>query len=279
MINILMSGNSKVFDGVLTLMLSIFKRNKIKDEIFNFYIFTADCTYLKEEYTPISDNMIEFLDGVAKSYNKENKVIKYDVTEYYNQEFKGSPNELCYCSPFTLLRLLLDLIPNMPSKLLYLDVDIMFNNDIHLLYDVDIKGYEYAAARDQYGKFLVNPNYINAGVLLFNVDEIKKTKLLTKARALIRKKHLPFADQSAIIRSTTKRKLLEQKFNCQGMLTKKTVVRHFAKRLYFTPYIHVDNIKQWNVEKVHKVLKYHQFDDIYEEYFKLKKEFEVSYGK
>ena len=37
--NILFSGNVKVFDGMLTCMLSIFMRTK-SEEPYNFYIFT-----------------------------------------------------------------------------------------------------------------------------------------------------------------------------------------------------------------------------------------------
>ena len=71
--------------------------------------------------------------------------------------------------------------------------------------------------------------------------------------------------------------MLPQRFNDQKFLHKnRTVVRHFSKRLFWLPYPHTDNIKQWHVDKVHKVFKYHQFDDIYEKYFKLKEEFEKS---
>lgn len=61
--------------------------------------------------------------------------------------------------------------------MLYLDVDILFNRDITLLYDIDVSEYEYVAARDHYGKYLLNPNYINAGVLLFNMKKIKQSGL------------------------------------------------------------------------------------------------------
>jgi len=158
----------------------------------------------------------------------------------------------------------------MPDKLLYLDVDVMFNKDIRLLYDIDVTDYEYAAARDHYGKFLVNPNYINAGVLLFNLKKMKETNILGKARELIKVKKLVFADQSALIRCTTKRKLLSQRFNDQKFLYKNTVVRHFSKRLFWLPYPHTDNIKQWHVDMVHRVFKYHMFDDILDEYLTFK---------
>ena len=278
MINILFSGNSKVFDGVLTTMLSIFKRTQTK-EPFTIYIYTMDITRIKPEYTAIDDKMVEFLDEVAKSYNKESRVIKVDVGEFYEKSFAYGKNEMCYCSPYTLLRLLADLIPNVPNKLLYLDIDIMFNRDIELLYNQDIEDCEYAAARDHYGKFLVNPNYINAGVLLFNMKKIKETKMFEKARELIMKKKWLFADQDAIWHATTKNKLLPQRFNDQKFLHKHTVVRHFSKRLFWLPYPHTDNIKQWNIEKVHKVFKYKQFDDILEEYVNLKRKFEENYSK
>ena len=208
--NILFSGNEKVFDGVLTCVLSILKRTESK-EPFTFYIMTMDVSHLKPEYTAISDKSISFLDDVVKKYNSENKIIKLDVTKFYMKEFSACPNEQCYCSPYTLLRLFIDKIPEIQGKLLYLDIDIMFNRDITLLYNQDLSGYEYAAARDHYGKFLLNPNYINAGVLLFNMEEVRKTGLLEKARTLIKTKKMLFADQDAIYRSTTKKKMLPQR--------------------------------------------------------------------
>ena len=273
MINVLFSGNEKVFDGVLTCVLSILKRTDTK-EPFRFYVYTMDATRVMPGYTPISDPMIEFLDGIVKEYNVENSMVKVDVTELYEKEFAYCPNEQAYCSPYTLLRLFADIVPDMPDKLLYLDVDILFNRDIRLLYDIDITEYEYAAARDHYGKYLLNPNYINAGVLLFNMKKIRKTGLLEKSRKLIKEKKLVFADQSAVYRSTTKKKMLPQRFNDQKFLHKHTVVRHFSKRLFYLPYPHTDNIKQWRVSDIHRVFGYYVFDDILYEYIYLKNKYE-----
>ena len=271
--NILFSGNKTVFDGILTCMLSILKRTSTT-EPFRFYVLTMNVSHIKSEYVPISDSQITFLNSVIKEYHPENKVIKLDVTSLYNQEFANCPNEQCYCSPYTLLRLFIDMIEDIPDKILYLDVDILFNRDISLLYSTELEGYEYAAARDHYGKFFLNPNYINAGVLLFNMKEVQKNGLLCKARNLIKTKKLPFADQSAIYRSTTKKKMLPQKFNDQKFLHKHTVVRHFSKRLFYLPYPHTDNIKQWQVSKMYRAFGYRQFDDILYEYIYLKGKYE-----
>lgn len=271
--NLLFSGNDRVFDGILTCLLSICKRTDTR-EALQVYVFTMDASRVKPEYRPISEAQIAYLEEVIKKYNPDNGVIRVDVGDLYDQEFAYCPNELTYCSPYTLLRLLADLVEGLPDKLLYLDVDIMFNRDIHLLYDVDITGYEYAAARDHYGKYMIHPNYVNAGVLLFNMKEIRQTGLLAKARELIKTKKLVFADQSAVIRSTTRKKMLPQRFNDQKFLHKHTVVRHFSKRLFYLPYPHTANIKQWMVGEVHRIFGYYQFDDILFEYIYLKKRFE-----
>lgn len=270
--NILFCGNSKVFDGVLSCMLSILKRTHTR-EPFCFYIFTMDVSRIRPEYTVISENMVAFLDKVAKKYNKDNCVISVDVTVLYERYFGGCPNEDAYCSPYTLLRLLADLVPGMPEKLLYLDVDILFQRDICLLYDQDISRVEYAAARDHYGKYLISPNYINAGVLLLNMKNIKTTGLFMKARKLLQTKKLVFADQSALIRSTRAKKMLPQKFNDQKFLHKHTVVRHFSRRLFYLPYPHTENIKQWEIANVHRVFRYHEFDDILRTYGMLKQKY------
>lgn len=225
-----------------------------------------DLRDLKENYIPISDRQVKFLDNLLKEYNPQNEVTKIDVTSIYNTEFRGSPNEQCYCSPYTLLRLFADLIPEMPEKFLYLDADILFNRDIDLLYNIDVSNVEYAAANDHYGKYLIHPRYINAGVLLFNMEKCRETGIFKKARELIKTKKLVFADQSALIRSTTKKKLLPQRFNDQKFLHSWTVIRHFSQRLFYLPYPHVANIKQWQVTQIHKIFRYFQFDDILFEY-------------
>lgn len=278
MINILFSGNKGVFDGVLTCMLSILKRTASK-EPFCFFIYTMDITRIKPEYTAISAAQITFLETVAKEYHPENRILRCDVSDLYEKQFAGCPNENAYCSPYTLLRLFADQVEGMPEKLLYLDVDILLQRDIRLLYDTELGDYEYAAARDHYGKYLIHPNYINAGVLLLNMKRICETGLLAKARQLIQTKKLMFADQSALYRSTTAKKMLPQRFNDQKFLHKHTVVRHFSKRLFYLPYPHTANIKQWKVSEIHRVFGYYEFDDILYEYIYLKKKFEYESGE
>ena len=264
--NILLSGNEKVFDGALTELISI--TNKTKENI-NCYIFTMELTRVKPEYAAIKDEQIEFLNEVIKRKNPNNKVIKVDVTDLYEKEFGNCKNENAYCTPYTLLRLLADLLPEVPDKLLYLDIDMMAGGDISELYNIDISDYEYAAVKEKYGSVLLYPDYINAGMLLLNMKKIKETGLLKKARELIKNKKMLFADQDAIYKATSKKLLIPRKFNEQSKFNRKdTIICHFCKRLLLWPYPRTENFKQWQIEEVHKVLKCHAFDQDLNEYLR-----------
>lgn len=268
MINLLLCGNEKVFDGALTQLISITNRTK---EPVNCYIFTMNLERLNPNFKSITDNQIAFLNEVVKLKNAENKVTKIDVTELYEKEFYKCANENAYCTPYTLLRLLADLVENIPDKLLYLDIDMMAADDISKLYNIDVSNYEYAAVKEKYGCWIIRPDYINAGMLLFNMKKIKETKLLEKARNLIKNKKMLFADQDAIFWSTTKKLIIPRIYNEQSKFNKKdTVICHFCKRLMFLPYPHTENYKQWNVEEIHKYLKCYSFDADLDEYIKLK---------
>ena len=277
MINLLLCGNYKVFDGALTELISI--TNKTKESII-CYIFTMDVSRIKPDYTAITDKQIDFLNRVVKSKNSKNRVIKIDVTALYEKEFGKCKNETAYCTPYTLLRLLADLVDNIPDKLLYLDIDMMIAKDISTLYNIDISEYEYAAVREKYGSKIIRPDYVNAGMLLLNMKKIKETGLLEKARNLIKTRKLLFADQDAIYWSTTKKLLLPRIYNEQSKFNKKdTVICHFCKRLLLYPYPRIENFKQWQIEEVHKVLRCYSFDEDLNEYVQWKNQFVEEKGE
>lgn len=84
MINLLLCGNEKVFDGALTELISITNRTK---ETIRCYIFTMDVSRINPNYTSIKDEQIDFLNKVVKSKKEDNSVIKLDVTSLYEKEF------------------------------------------------------------------------------------------------------------------------------------------------------------------------------------------------
>ena len=86
MINLLLCGNEKVFDGALTELISITNRTQ---ETIKCYMFTAELTRIKPEYTAINEEQVKFLDKVVKQKNSKNQVIRIDVTDIYEEQFKN----------------------------------------------------------------------------------------------------------------------------------------------------------------------------------------------
>lgn len=83
-------------------------------------------------------------------------------------------------------------------------------------------------------------------------------------------KRMFLPDQSAINKLATKKKIAPRRFNEQYHLRDDTVIQHFTTSFRFKPYFHTQTVKPWDVERVHSVLKLHEYDNILNEYLKLR---------
>jgi hypothetical protein len=77
---------------------------------------------------------------------------------------------------------------------------------------------------------------------------------------------MAFPDQSALNKLKTSYLKIPSIYNNQGYMKDNTVVKHFCKSIRFLPFYHTINVKQWDVENVHKKLKIHMYDDLYIKY-------------
>lgn len=110
-------------------------------------------------------------------------------------------------APIILFRLQLDSIfPNL-SKILLLDVDIIVKKDISTLFEVDLNGKYIAGVRDLYVTFeymknknILYEHYVNSGVLLLNLDLIRKDNFFKKVSEyyLNNGKNFKYPEQDAI---------------------------------------------------------------------------------
>ena len=258
MINILYTGNDYVFKGIMLSSLSIIKHCK---EALNIYVVTMDI----DGFKAIDMNMINTLDKTLKEVNENSNAYLINITDIFNREMKDSKNLNNFYTPYCLLRLFSDLI-DLPSKILYLDTDTMVNKDISSLFNIDITNYEFAGVVDRLGRFFIDKNYINSGVLLLNLDMIKKTSLFKNVRCLVKTKKMAFPDQSALNKLKKYYLKIPSIYNSQRYLKKDTVVKHFCKSIRWLPIYHTINVKQWEVKSVHKRLKIHAYDDLYKKY-------------
>lgn len=270
MINILFGGNYKVFDGILLCLISMTKHC---NDPLNIFVLTADVTEINEEYKPLLKSQIDILEKVLKRKNINSRIQLIQLSQDFNNWVYSSSNKLNLYTPFAFLRLFADQIENLPDKIIYLDTDIMINGNIKELYDTDISNYEMAVVLDRYGRIFIRPNYFNSGMLLMNMNNIKESNLLERVRNMCSKKKMSFPDQSALNKFCKKKLYLPRKFNEQGKLKNNTIVQHFSKRMQWFPTLKTINIKPWHIEDVQKKFKIHVYNDVYDEYKEILKEF------
>jgi len=219
-------------------------------------------------FVPVKEAQADFLRRTLTAVNPESKVTRHDMRDCFLRELSQSPNAESFYTPYTLLRLLIDKIDDIPDKLLYLDTDTVAVKDITELYQFNVSGYDFAAAQDYLGKVFISPRYMNAGVMLLNVQHMKKSGLLEEARALCCRKKYPFPDQDVLNHCEKHKLFLPRRFNEQKELREDTVIRHFSKTIRWFPFFHTLNIKPWDEEGLHNVYKTYAFDNILSEFHK-----------
>lgn len=97
-----------------------------------------------------------------------------------------------------------EVLPNIDC-VLYLDGDTIVNGDISELFDTDLTNYYCAGVSDIYIESVgykktlgIDGLYINAGVILFNLDEMRKTDIAEKLFKLTSENNFKYQDQDTI---------------------------------------------------------------------------------
>lgn len=267
MINILFGGNEKVFDGILLCLLSMTKHT---NSPLNIFILSANIPELNKNYKSFTNKQIEILNKVVKDKNPQSKVKLIILGKEFNNWIMSSKNKLSSYTPFAFLRLFADNIPEIPDKIIYLDTDIMINGNIKELFDIDISNHELGVVLDKNGHIFISPKYFNSGMLLMNIKKIKETKLFYKVKHLCATKKMAFPDQTALNKCCKFKIYLPSKFNEQGRIKNNTIVHHFSKRIRWLPFFHTINVKPWHIKDVQNKYKCNIYNDIYDEYLKIK---------
>lgn len=269
MINLMYAVNDKGFDGVLCSILSVVKYHK---KPLNVYILTMDYREKNPTWTSFSEEHKNILLEILHKTNKESQIFVVDTREIYERTLLDGKNQATSYTPYCMLRLFADQVEGIPDKVLYFDYDAVACNDIEELWNIDITNYEFAGAKDYYGRFFIGRNYLNSGVLLINMKRVKETNLFVRCLELLKVKKLVLPDQSALNKLVKDKLIIPMKYNEQHKVHPDTVVRHFSAAIKWFPIIKKRNIKLWHIDKVHKILKCNDFDDILEEYLRIKEQ-------
>lgn len=271
MISIAYCGDQKMLDGLTISLLSIIKH---VNEPLDVHVLTAT---IDTRYKALNKTLLAPISDILKQRN-HGQLTLYDITDIFNSEYPTANSNTIF-TPNCMLRLFLDEIPNIPNRMLYLDTDIICHRNFTDFFHQDLNGFEFAGALDYYGKWFFHHHltwsgldYINSGMLLMNMCEIKKVHLLKQCRKLctVHKMFLP--DQGALNRLSIHKKIVSHKFNDQRRLHKNTVFQHFTTSFRLYPTVHTLTVKPWEIKKVHHVLHLHEYDDILNEYLSIKNE-------
>ena len=266
--NILYCGDKNIIDGLIISTLSLAKQTS---KPLNIYVLTMRMKGFKE----IPQSAIESLEKILKTKDERHSIKLIDATEEFNSDVPRA-NLKTFFTPYCLLRLYADLVMELPKKLLYLDTDVVALRDPYELYKVDNTNYELVGAVDYYGQHWIRTSifektYMNSGVLLMNMDLIRESGLFRRTRRRVAKTKMLLPDQTSLNLYSRRKKIVDRKFNEQKRETEDTVFRHFSTTFRFWPMFHTQKIKPWDIEKLHDVLKCHAFDDVLDEYLKVRK--------
>lgn len=153
-------------------------------------------------YSTLSEGAINKFKSISNVYH--NAKVVFHKIDY--SRFENLKTHISYITSETYFRYILpEILPN-EDKVLYIDGDTIINADISEIFDCDINGYFCAGVRDilvdndsDYKKLIgVSGLYVNAGVLLFNLNEIRNSNVVQELFDISRKKQLKFQDQDAI---------------------------------------------------------------------------------
>jgi lipopolysaccharide biosynthesis glycosyltransferase len=164
--------------------------------------------------------------------------------------FVVTANELCNVKSQDLgmyYRLLLCQIFPEIDKIIYIDIDTVFNSDLRELNSIDVSKYYIAGVKDanicnsgrkrlrklwiQYDVYniLNNEQYINSGVLIMNLKKLRQDNIDKKWLKLAKEESFPFHDQDIInISCVGNVLLLPDEYNSLTATNTNLKIFHFA---------------------------------------------------
>jgi len=241
------TGEYSKFAG--TVLASVFANTKGKVQVHLFHS------------TNLSQENKEKFNSLTKDFKQD---ISYHLIHLDDRIKEIHVVSRGFTSPASLYRFeISNQLPN-ETKALYLDCDLLVDGDIKELFHINLQGKSVAAVHDReieknfaYFKRNMMPlnkrTYFNAGVMLFNLENLRKENELLKECIDILKKYPkdPFSDQSALnYILNDKCLLIDHKYNRFPKRDSKrgeALIWHFAgaNKPWQTKYSEIDQLF-WN---------------------------------
>ena len=162
---------------------------------------TVKKIYLLLETDNIDD--VPYLKDVQKRYPVEIVVLNFHSI-FSKYVLASCPNVNTVYSNFCFGRLMLaDVVQE--DKVLYLDSDAVVRKDISDIWIYDVEDYYLAGCKDYgiirdgtYNRLDIKKNYVNSGVVVFNLKKIREEGIVQKWFDIINTQELKYPDQDAM---------------------------------------------------------------------------------
>ena len=194
-------------------MISLFENNKDVEEI-NIYLLGDN----------ISIENKNKLNDISKKYKRKLFIIdvpSLDIPEVlYSQRWPASAYTRLFSGK---------LLPEKVKKIIYIDCDTIILSNIHKLWSSDVSEYVFIGVKDCIGKLYKeniglesNSPYINAGVLLINLEKLRNIDISSKINSYLNKyiRYINYSDQD-ILNGIFEKKIgfIEPKYNFMTLLS------------------------------------------------------------
>ena len=250
-IPIVLSSDEHYAPYLYTSMISILE-NSNKKTFYEFYILVP---------ANFSKNIEERIQKINDNYKCSINFI------YIKNAFKNYIQKIPHITIPTYYRLLIgNLLPREISKCIYLDTDICVMKDLSELYSIDLNhnyiagvispGYYFSEKRNcKRLKLPTMKNYVNAGVLVMNLEKIRRDKMTQKFINLAKRNYdsqdqdvLNVACFGKIITLPPKYNALVQRLEENHPLLRNLFTEQEIFEAKKTPYIihYADKKKPWN---------------------------------
>ena len=244
--NILLSANENFIKYAEDLLFSIKKNNK--DERLNIYFLYLEISTLKIQ---------ELKKYVEEKIDSKINFLKLDPNMFLNLPTTNK-ERTAYFGPEAYLRLFAQyILPNNIDRVLYLDIDILCNGSLKELYYIDFNENCFIACEDM-GATLEdkkrvclksNDTYINSGVLLMNLNLLRKLYSIEELKNYIYKNKniLAYPDQDIL------NKLYKGKFFVVSNKYNYAPFKGQSKMKNVVLYHFVGRVKPWNTKEIYKI--------------------------
>lgn len=182
----------------------------------------------------LNETSIARLKDLLKKYQGE--LVTHGLPKEAMEIIKNAPLAWEYLSAASYYRLMLPYVVDLSvEKILYLDCDVMVRKSLDEYYDCDLEWKYIAGSHDieeeQHKERLQLPIYMNSGVVVMNVKNIRKSftlcQMLKEIEEIVQRKEVTSGDQDIMnILFHQKAVFLPDAFNYQHGIHKKYVLQH-----------------------------------------------------